>query len=208
MNGTTHAAIGTVTGFIIANNLQSPPAETALLVSLGTISALIPDLDIDGKLRGKITLSHKLFRTIAQVIGVLLIIYSFYEGVGMKQWIGAGSGFALLSISIRLKQKHMLTITGIGVIIGGLALQEQWLLFLGIYVIIASFVAHRSYTHSLVGLLFFGFIAYYLDQSLQIKGVYYSCFIGYITHIIADSKFLPFNKRGVKLFLPFWNKEF
>ncbi|API93611.1 MULTISPECIES: metal-dependent hydrolase [Virgibacillus] len=208
MNGTTHAAIGTVTGFIIANNLQSPPAETALLVSLGTISALIPDLDIDGKLRGKITLSHKLFRTIAQVIGLLLIIYSFYEGEGMKQWIGAGSGFALLSISIRLKQKHMLTITGVGVIIGGLALEEQWLLLLGIYIIMASLVAHRSYTHSILGVIFFGFIAFYLHQSLRVEGVYYTCLIGYITHLVADSKILPFNKRGVKLFLPFWNKEF
>ncbi|CDQ40516.1 MULTISPECIES: metal-dependent hydrolase [Virgibacillus] len=208
MNGTAHAAIGAATGFIVANNVQGTPSETLLLVGLGTVSGLIPDLDIDGKLRGKITLSHKMFRTVAQFIGILLICYSFYEGTENERFIGMGIGLGLLALSSSIKQRHMLTITGIGVLAGGISLQEIWLMLLGIYILIASFVAHRSYTHSILGVIFFGFIASKLETSLAIEGVYYTCIIAYISHLIADSKVLPFNKRGVKLLLPIWSKDF
>ncbi|MFU0791843.1 MAG: metal-dependent hydrolase [Virgibacillus proomii] len=207
MNGTVHAAIGTVTGFIVANNLQSSPSETVLLISLGATSALIPDLDIDGKLRGKITLSHKILRAVTQVVGILLIIYSLYKGVDYRGWIGIGIGFALLSLSLSIKRKHMLTITGIGILAAGVSFGEVWLSLVGIYIIIASFVPHRTYTHSIVGLIFFGYIAFQFQQSMKIEGAYYTCVIGYISHLIADSKCIPFNRRGIKLFLPFWNKE-
>ncbi|GAA0437398.1 MAG: metal-dependent hydrolase [Bacillota bacterium] len=207
MNGTAHATIGAATGFIIANNLQSTPSQTLLLIGIGTVSGLLPDLDIDGKLRGKITLSHKMFRAVAQLIGVLLICYSFYEGANNERYIGMGIGLALLALSSSIKQKHMLTITGIGILAGGLSLQEMWLLLLGIYILIASFVAHRTYTHSILGVIFFGFIAANLESSLAVDGVYYTCLIGYISHLVGDSKFLPFNKRGIKLFLPIWSKD-
>lgn len=207
MNGTAHAAIGGAAGFIAANTFQADVPVTFFLVGLGAVSALVPDMDIEGKLRGKITLSHKVIRSIAQLIGVLMIIYSFYEGSDNRQYIGMGIGLAVLAISSRLKQKHMLTLTGIGVIAGGFSLQEIWLILFGIYTLIASFVSHRSYTHSILGVIFFGVIASRLEVSLGIQGVYYTCLAGYISHLIMDSKILPFNKRGIKLFLPISSKE-
>jgi inner membrane protein len=71
-----------------------------------------------------------------------------------------------------------------------------------VYVIIASITSHRSYTHSILGVIFFGIIASKLEVSLGIHGVYYACLGGYISHLLADLKVLPFNKRGIKLFLP------
>lgn len=207
MNGTAHAAIGAATGFIVASTFDSSPSSTLLLVGLGGISGLIPDLDIDGKLRDKMTLSHKMIQTVAQLIGVLMIIYSFYEGVSTDRYVGIGIGLGMIILSSSIKQKHMLTITGIGVIAGGSSLQETWLLLFGIYILIASFVPHRSYTHSIVGVVFFGMIASHLEGSLGINGIFYTCLIGYISHLITDSKLLPFNKRGVKLFLPISSKE-
>ncbi|ETI70173.1 metal-dependent hydrolase [Neobacillus vireti] len=207
MNGTAHLAIGAATGFIVANTFQAPPSTTLLLVGLGGVSGLIPDLDIDGSLRGKITISHEAIRTVAQLIGALMIAYSFYEGGVKEKWLGVGIGLGLMVVSSLIKQKHMLTITGVGVLAGGLSLQELWLLLLGIYILIASFVSHRSYTHSLLGVIFFGIIASKLEASLRIDGVFYSCLAGYISHLIADLKILPFNKRGIKLFLPVSKKE-
>ncbi|MBP1969072.1 inner membrane protein [Virgibacillus natechei] len=207
MNGTTHAAIGAATGFIVASTFDSSPSSTLLLVGLGGVSGLIPDLDVDGKLRGKMTLSHKMIQTVAQLIGVLMIIYSFYEGVSTDRYVGIGIGLGMIILSSSIKQKHMLTITGIGVIAGGSSLQETWLMLFGIYILIASFVPHRSYTHSIVGVVFFGIIASHLERSLGINGIFYTCLIGYISHLITDSKLLPFNKRGVKLFLPISSKE-
>jgi inner membrane protein len=207
VNGTAHAAIGAATGFIVANTFETTPSTTLFLIGLGGISGLIPDLDIDGKLRGKITFSHKVIRTVAQLIGILMVFYSFYEGSTKEKWIGIGIGIVMMVAASFIKQKHMLTITGVGVIAGGFSLSEIWLILLGIYIIIASFVSHRSYTHSILGVLFFGIIASKLELSLGIDGVFYTCLAGYISHLIADFKILPFNKRGIKLFLPVSSKE-
>lgn len=207
VNGTAHAAIGTTTGFFIANTLHADPSTTLLLVSLGGVSGLIPDLDIDGTLRGKITLPHKAIKTISLIIGILLVLYSLYEGKATEKWFGIGIGLSMIILSSLIKQKHMLTITGIGVIVGGVSLQESWLVLLGVYIMIASFVSHRSYTHSILGVIFFGVISSRLEISLEIDGVFYTCLTGYISHLLADLKILPFNKRGIKLFLPVSSKE-
>lgn len=207
MNGTAHATIGGAVGFVTANLFQVNPSVTLLFVGLGTISALVPDLDIDGKLRGKLTLSHTFVRLIAQLIGILMIIYSFFEGAGNRQYLGMGIGLLMFTLSSRLKQKHMLTLTSIGVIAGGVSLDEVWLILFGVYMLIASFVPHRTYTHSILGVIFFGLIAMKLEASLGIEGVYYTCVVAYISHLIGDSKFLPINNRGIKLFLPLSSKE-
>ncbi|GAB3794156.1 metal-dependent hydrolase [Virgibacillus kimchii] len=207
MNGTLHAAVGGAIGYIAANNMGSPPSATVLLIGLGAVSALVPDLDIDGKLRGRITISHKLLRTIAQFIGVFMIFYSFYEGTEATTFVGAGIGLAILLFSSRLKQKHMLTLTGIGVLAGGISLQESWLTLFAVYILIASVVSHRGYTHSILGVIFFGMIVSRLETSIGMEGVFYTCLAAYISHLVTDSKFLPFNKRGIKLFLPVSSKE-
>lgn len=207
MNGTAHAAIGAAAGYVVANTVHASTSTTLLLVGLGSVSGLIPDLDIDGKLRDRLTLSHEVVRTVAQIIGILMIIYSFYEGSPKEKWFGMAIGIGMTAISAKIKQKHMLTITGIGVLSGGISLQELWLILFGIYILIASFVSHRSYTHSLLGVVFFAFISSRFEMSLGIEGVYYTCLAGYISHLIADLKILPFNNRGVKLFLPISSKE-
>ncbi|KML41164.1 metal-dependent hydrolase [Cytobacillus firmus] len=207
MNGTAHAAIGAAAGYVAANTVHASPSTTLLLVGLGSVSGLVPDLDIDGKLRDRLTLSHEVVKTVAQIIGILMIIYSFYEGSPKEKWLGMAIGISMTVISAKIRQKHMLTITGIGVLAGGVILQELWLILFGIYILIASFVSHRSYTHSLLGVIFFAFISSRLEMSLGIEGVYYTCLAGYISHLIADLKILPFNKKGVKLFLPLSSKE-
>ena len=207
MKGTAHAAIGAGTGFIVANTGQTDLTTTLILVGLGSISALIPDLDVDGKLRNKITLSHEIVKWAAQIIGILLATYSLYSGTGTERWIGIAIGVAMFLLSSFIKQRHMLLITGAGVIAGGFSLQESWLVLLGIYFVIASFVSHRSYTHSILGILFFGLIASRFEASIEIDGVFLTCLAGYISHLIFDMKIFPFNKRGIKLFLPFSSKE-
>jgi inner membrane protein len=207
MKGTAHAAIGAGAGFIVANTGQTDLTTTLILVGLGSISALIPDLDVDGKLRNKITLSHEIIKWAAQIIGILLATFSLYSGNGSEKWIGIAIGVAMFLLSSFIKQRHMLLITGAGVIAGGFSLQESWLVLLGIYFVTASFVSHRSYTHSILGILFFGLIASRFEASIEIDGVFLTCLAGYISHLIFDMKIFPFNKRGIKLFLPFSSKE-
>ncbi|MCP3741870.1 metal-dependent hydrolase [Rossellomorea sp. BNER] len=207
MNGTAHMAIGATTGFIVANTLQTDPITTLSLVGFGGVSGLIPDLDVNGKLRNKFTASHKFFRTLAQIIGVLMMVYSYLKGVGQEQWLGIGAGIGILIIASFITKRHMLTVAGIGVLAGGLSLGETWVWLFGIYIIIASLVSHRSYTHSIIGLLYFGVIAYYFQEALGVAGIFITCLLGYASHLLADMKLLPFNKRGVKFFLPLSSKE-
>ncbi|MCM3664945.1 metal-dependent hydrolase [Mesobacillus subterraneus] len=208
MKGTMHAALGAGAGFITANSLQSDPSATMFLVTVGGIAGLLPDVDVDGKLSNKITFSYKLIRTVAQLIGFLMILYSFLEGSSSEKWIGIIIGAGMMIISSFLTQRRMLTVTGIGVLAGGLSLHESWLILLGIYIIVASFISHRSYTHTLIGMLFFAAIALRFEQSIGVEGTFAACMGAYASHLIADMKILPFNKRGVKYFLPISKKEF
>ncbi|CEG27112.1 hypothetical protein BN1002_01968 [Bacillus sp. B-jedd] len=153
------------------NSNKTSPSATPLIVGLGGISGLMPDLDTNGKLRGKITLSHKMIILSAQLIGILMILYSFIEKTATERWLGLGIWVLIMVVAALIKQKHMLTITGIAVIAGGISLDEQWIILLGVNIIIASFSSHRSYTHSLLGVIFFGFIALKLQTSLGIHGV-------------------------------------
>ncbi len=207
MNGTAHMLIGAGVGFIASNSYQTDPTGTLLFVGIGAVAGLMPDIDIDGKLTNRITFSHKMIQYIAQLIGFLMMIYSYIEGTGNEKWIGVAIGGGILFLSTKLTQRRMLTVTGVAVFLGGLSLQEPWLLLLGVFIIIASFVPHRSYTHSLIGLVFFGVIAYQFELSIAIEGVYKVAVAAYASHLIADMKFLPMNRRGVKLLLPLSSKE-
>lgn len=201
-------AIGAAAGFIIGKTFHTDLTTNLLFVGLGGITALIPDIDIDGKLSNKITISHKVIRTIARLIGILMVMYSYLEGTGNEKGYGMGVGIGIMLISSFITQRLMLTVTGIGVLAGGFSLDENWLWLLGFYIMIASLIPHRSYTHSILGLLFFGVIAFKFESSLGVHGVFFTCMASYISHLIADMKLLPVNKRGVKFFLPFSSKDF
>ncbi|WP_053360562.1 metal-dependent hydrolase [Bacillus sp. FJAT-27251] len=207
MNGTGHMLIGAGIGFVAASSYQAEPAGIALLVAVGAVAGLMPDIDIDGKLSNRITFSHKTIKYTAQLIAFLMMVYSFFEGADNERWLGIAVGAGIFFLSGLITQRRMLTVTGAGVLAGGLALQESWLVLLGIFIIIASFVPHRSYTHSLLGAVFFGVIAYQFEQSIGFAGVFEAAVAAYASHLLADMKILPFNRRGIKLFLPFSSKE-
>ncbi|MFP5108623.1 hypothetical protein ACSU6B_17875 [Neobacillus sp. C211] len=72
------------------------------------------------------------------------MIYSFFEKTMAERWLGIGIGFLIVVVACLIKQKHMLTITGIAVLVGGFSFEELWLILLGIYIVIASIISHRS----------------------------------------------------------------
>src|SRR5699024_8949628 len=119
-----------------------------------------PDLDIGGKLRNKLNLPHSYLRKITQLIGILLLLYSLFNKADTYPYIGVGIGAGIFLFASIFKQRHMLMITGVFVAVGGYFLGEHWILLFGVYILIASISSHRSYTHSLVGLCFFGLISY------------------------------------------------
>ena len=208
MNGTAHLTLGAAAGFAVAYSLQSDPTTTMMFVGLGGVAGLMPDIDSNGKLSNKITVSHKFVRTLIQTIGILILLFSYIKYFDMTRWIGMGIGIVVFFLATSITQRLMLTVTGIAVIAAGIYFTEIWALLLGIFITIASFIPHRSYTHSILGIIFFGVIAYLFEARVGIHGIFTTCMFGYISHLIADMKVFPFNKRGVKWFLPFSKKEF
>lgn len=131
------------------------------------------------------------------------------EGISLDIYFFAGIGLLLLIISRMITQKRMLTITGILVMLLGFILNESiGILLAGSYIVFASFMAHRSYTHSLLGVVFYILILKYLYLECPITGIIAAGVAGYVNHLVADMKLLPMNRRGVKWFLPFWKQEF
>ena len=63
-----------------------------------------------------------------------MTIYSLLEGTEKEKWIGVGAGIGIIIISSFIRQRHMLTLTGLAVLGGGLSLQESWLWLLGAYI--------------------------------------------------------------------------
>ncbi|WP_227395398.1 metal-dependent hydrolase [Jeotgalibacillus aurantiacus] len=209
MNGASHAVTGTAIGLGTAVMYDASPAATGLMILLGSVSALAPDLDTNGRLSNRISLHRKwLWYTLAS-IGVLLGTYSLVMLQGW--WMLAGIAVALaLIIAPRflIKQRFMVMLTG-GVLTGsGWFYSENWLLYFGLFTIVCSFLPHRGLSHTWIGLAVFSYISWELENSLNINGILVVCALAYLSHLLLDMKVLPFNKKGIKLFQPLVNKEF
>lgn len=212
MKGTAHVLIGAAAGAGICLYQDTSLLTIAIGATVGAVAGVIPDLDTNGLASNAVTLSKKKVKTPLFLMGIGVMFYAVFQlfsgsaDTSFAKQAGIGAGMLILSMI--MTQKRMLTITGAGVVMAGVALDWTWLLLFGIYVIIASFLPHRSYTHSLLGLLFFAVIAKMAQADLNLDGIYLAGITGYASHLIADMKILPMNRRGVKIFAPVWNKEF
>ncbi|MBD7984857.1 metal-dependent hydrolase [Sporosarcina sp. Sa2YVA2] len=213
MKGSSHAYIGAAVGAIAGFQIDATdPLTITTSAIIGSISALVPDLDTNGTASNRITLSKSFSQWLMRLVGMgllIAIIFQFFQtGITPNIIIFAGIGALLLVIFRFIKQRRMLTLTGILVMaIGFVMHQSIGILLAGSYIIIASFLAHRSYTHSLIGLAFYAFILHHIHLQWPIDGLFIAGTAGYASHLIADLKLLPVNRRGVKLFAPIWNKE-
>lgn len=213
MKGTSHLVIGTAVGAMAAYAVH-PDIRIGLVgAAVGGISGVVPDLDTNGLASNSITVSKKVSKWLMETAGIvilLILVYQiFMEGLSEAIYIYGGIGLLLLIVSRLITQRRMLTITGILIMLIGFVLgQSIGILLAGSYIIIASFLPHRSYTHSIIGIVFYGFILTKLHEQWPIDGLVVAGLAGYTSHLFADMKILPVNRRGVKWFLPLWKREF
>ena len=212
MEGSTHAVIGVTVGAFAGYQVQPDVTTIAVGALVGGVSALVPDLDTNGLASNRITLSKKITQWLMQLVGagiLIAIVYQFFNsGFSPSLLLYGGIGLLFFIVSRFITQRRMLTLTGVMVMwLGFVMHQSIGILLAGSYIVIASFLSHRSYTHSLLGLFFYAFILNQLQQEWALNGVLAAGIAGYASHLIADMKLLPMNRRGVKWFAPFWNKE-
>jgi inner membrane protein len=208
MKGITHLLIGAGAGFASATALDADGAVTVTMTCTAAVAALVPDLDTGGLLSNRITFSHKAIRNITIFIGLLLILYSMWNLYSQDRYIGLAIGAGIMLLSRVINKKFMLLITGIAVCLTGLYIGHTWIVMSGCYIGVASFLSHRTYTHSLIGLLYFYILMTFFEQETALFGTQLAGTAGYASHLLADSRIFPVNKRGVKLLLPIIKKEF
>src|SRR5690625_902798 len=102
MNGVSHAAIGGVTGLVVASGIGADPTTTAILAIAGGVTALVPDLDTGGKLANKITIPHGFIKSSLTILGLLIIAYSWLTGSDIGKWIGVLTGISVIAISQKI----------------------------------------------------------------------------------------------------------
>lgn len=212
MKGSSHAALGITVGAIAGFQMQPDLYSVAVGSVVGGVSALVPDLDTNGLASSRITLSKKVAQWLMQFTGIGIlaaIVYQYFtKGFSSSILLYAGIGLLFFIVSRFITQRRMLTLTGVMVMWLGIVMHQSiGVLLAGSYIVIASFLPHRSYTHSLLGLAFYAFILNHLQQEWAIDCLMIAGIAGYASHLVGDMKLLPMNRRGVKWFAPIWNKE-
>lgn len=209
MKGSTHAAIGAVSGLGVSVSINAAPLEMVILAGIGSVAALVPDLDVNGKLANKITVEKKWLILFFSIAGLFLALYSYFMLAGIKQISGFLISMGLLLLPrLFIKQRTMLFITGAIVLYAGWYIKEMWVMYTALFIIFASLVSHRTWTHSIIGVVVFYFVAVEIVKEYPLPGLFMTLLISYISHLIADMKILPANKKGTKWFYPLWKKEF
>lgn len=208
MRGSSHILAGSILGAVTANITGTDLTHTALLTLTGGVSALAPDLDINGTLSNRISLPKKRVVSLLALLGLVILASAWLQSSYWADWRLFMAGICLIALPpFLIKQKWLLCLTGIIIIFSGVKLSLIWAVLFGGFICMASLLPHRSLTHSMAGLMYFSVIGFYFETEVHLKGAFLAISFAYLSHLVMDMKLIPFNRRGIKPFLPFSKME-
>lgn len=212
MNGRTHLTIGASIG-VLASLYFSPAEQLNALITytiVGGFSGLAADLDGPSLLTKKITsLSRKLHQCtlLFGIIGLALYgLLWYFDKKPTYLWLGASVIFLLLGLIVQQSNMRdaLVSIVGGAVIVYGFSAHWYWLIGLGVFIVIAPWLKHRGFTHTIWVTLIWGIIAYGLEKQIQIQGIAITATVAYLSHLVADM----LTPAGVRLLAPIVKKKF
>ncbi|MDS0527891.1 metal-dependent hydrolase [Clostridium sp. SHJSY1] len=159
--------------------------KTHMSVGVGAATVLLPTNDMKTIFGG----------TALALIGSLIVDIDTEKSGGSVMLKEAAAGAVILvALGIILNDRYKINI--LKYIIGNKNLNDMLpaLGILTLALIIGKFSSHRSFMHSIVGVIAFTVPAYMLFGEVFCKWF----FVGYVSHIAIDM----FNKKGVRLFYP------
>ena len=203
MRGSSHLAIGLITGVAVAGLVPGIPFSLAG-IALAGFSALAPDLDHpESRLSQRLGFAQGYVRWAFIVVGVVLGAYTYLNlppGAEQRLSYTAALAFGLMGAALQggSARKLALLFTGLGTVVAGLYAEQLWLSLLGTFVALAPFTAHRSWTHTIWATILWTYIGYLANRSLGWRGVAHFAGAGYVSHLLADT----LTKAGVRYLLP------
>ncbi|MBC6991023.1 metal-dependent hydrolase [Hymenobacter sp. BT491] len=209
MRGSSHLAIGLITGVAVGGLVTGIPFSPAG-IALAGFSALAPDLDHpESRLSQRLGFSRNYVRLAFVVAAGGLAAYTHFmlpQGPDRRMGFTAALSFGLIGIAMQggSARRLALAFTGILTVLAGLYFEFLWLSLLGAFVALAPFTSHRTWTHTLWAAGLWTYIGYLANQSLGWHGVAQFAGAGYVSHLIADS----LTKAGVKWLMPFSETAF
>lgn len=211
MKGKAHASIGALTYYNYAILTQS--GLSILLLFISIIFSLIPDLDTEKSIASKHIPSKKLEAFIEFIIGLILFVTTF------QLWVENGFNYYVLLILFifmffifksnikKLKlRKFILTVYSIVfyflvVYITGSKSHYFFVLFLGII----PWFSHRSFSHSLISIIFLYFSIHRLESIFKVNHLKEVVTFSYASHIFLGD---ILTVQGVPVFWPISKKRF
>ena len=203
MRGSSHLAIGLITGVAVAGLVPGVPFSLAG-IALAGFSALAPDLDHpESRLSQRLGFMQGYVRWAFIVVGMTLGAYTYLNlppGAEQRLSYTAALAFGLMGAALQggSARKLALLFTGLGTVVAGLYAEQLWLSLLGTFVALAPFTTHRSWTHTIWATILWTYIGYLANRSLGWRGVAHFAGAGYLSHLLADT----LTKAGVRYLLP------
>ncbi|URZ15482.1 metal-dependent hydrolase [Clostridium felsineum] len=180
MTGKTHISIGLVASATVLS-ISNPTVENVTDgLAIGTLGALMPDIDT-----GRSTISYKVRKILLYImIGVLttyILISNFSNQIEMINSVFQRIGLNKLTSYV----PHNLKFSNTGLVI------------ILACMIFSQFTKHRSFAHSILGLVLFTIGFKLLLGNLAL---YFA--VGFISHMIADT----LTNSGIEIFYPIRKK--
>lgn len=203
MRGSSHLALGLITGVAVAGLVPGIPFSLAG-IALAGFSSLAPDLDHpESRLSQRLGFTQNYVRWAFVVAALGIGGFTYWRlppGPEQRLSYVAALAFGLLGAGMQggSARKLALLFTGLSTVVAGLYAEQLWLSLLGTVVALAPFTAHRSWTHTIWATLLWTYIGYLANRSLGWRGVAHYAGAGYACHLVADT----LTKAGVRWLLP------
>ncbi|MCC2547259.1 metal-dependent hydrolase [Hymenobacter sp. BT175] len=203
MRGSSHLAIGLITGVAIGGLVPGVPFS-APGIALAGFSALAADLDHpESRLSKRLGFSQGYVRWAFAAAGAGVAAYTHFllpPGPDRNMGFTAALAFGLLGVALQggSARKLALLFTGGCTVVAGLYFGFLWVSLLGTFVALAPFTTHRSWTHTIWATALWTYIGFLANKSLGWHGVAHYAGAGYVSHLLADT----LTKSGVRWFLP------
>lgn len=209
MRGSSHLAIGLITGVAVAGLAPGIPFSLAG-IALAGFSSLAPDLDHpESRLSKRLGFTQKFVRWAFVGTGLLIGVFAYLQlpaSAQQRLYYTVALAFGLIGVGMQggSARRLALLFTGLGTVVAGLYTEQLWLSLLGTFVALAPFTTHRSWTHTIWATALWTYIGHLADQHLGWRGVALYAGTGYASHLVADT----LTRSGVKWFLPIADYSF